>query len=277
MARRLLLLLLPLAAADVPMVREGLGMTSYSPIDTPAQNPWAAHCKAAKWNNGGKLVSSNNPGLISLLRPTHALARAPQTPRQKKLSGMAKELASQERWPQLNGTKLRFLWRWNGFMYNFARIEPLSVAAFIESVLRARPNDFVVDIGANQGTSGQSRSAQRYSMCFGYTSVLRTGFYTSLAARIAPSVRVAAVDMQPRCIDLVLCHLAANHVPHSPRVMTIDRYVAADDDAPVLQVPVRACDSMAAPTATAGRRPSGKLRGTQLRLNQVSDRRQSCS
>eukprot|EP00966_Prymnesium_polylepis_P244483 5654834-Prymnesium_polylepis.1 len=80
---------------------------------------------------------------------------------------------------------------------------------------------------------------------------------------------MTAVDMQPRCIDLVLCHLAVNGVPHSPRIAALNRYVAADEDAPPLQVPSRACDSMAAPTATGGRRPDGRFRGTQNRLNQT--------
>ena len=176
----------------------------------------------------------------------------------------------QDRWPQLNGTALRFLWRWNDYLYNFAQIEPLSVAAFIEGVLHARPNDFVVDVGANQGETRCCEPADCiHSITPGVLRFVTAGFYTSLAARIAPSVRVVSVDMQPRCIDLVLCHLAANHVPHSPRVAAINRYVAADENASALQVPIQACDSMAAPTATAGRRPNGKLRGTQIRLNQA--------
>eukprot|EP00966_Prymnesium_polylepis_P313878 7253288-Prymnesium_polylepis.1 len=99
--------------ASISAARQ-LGKTSYSPVDDAAKNPWAAHCSSARWTA---------PDL---------------TTRQRKLSGMAKALRKMNRWPQLNGTELRFMYRWDGFMNNFVQIEPLSVAAFIEAVRAAR-------------------------------------------------------------------------------------------------------------------------------------------
>ena len=155
------------------------------------------------------------------------------------------------RWPQLrNGTFiLRFLPGWISFMSNFVQVEPLSVTAFARAMLDAVLNDHVLDIGANMG------------------------FYTTLAADVSPkSVRLTAVEMQPRCIDIVRCHLWINGVadddPH--RVQTLNRYVThhEDENAPAVRVPKRACDTMASPTATAGRRPDGTLRSTQKLLDQ---------
>jgi FkbM family methyltransferase len=154
-------------------------------------------------------------------------------------------LRKTNRWPQLNGTDFWFLTGWINFMHNFVQIEALSVAAYLTAVLGAREGDHVVDVGAN------------------------AGFYTVLAAKMARNAYVTAVDMQPRCRDLVECHLALNRVPYSPRVRVMNRYVSDGHGAASspIRTPLRACNSMASPTAPGGRRPDGRLRQGQNRLN----------
>ena len=199
-------------------------------VGSPEVNPWFAHCEASLWND-----------------PVWAKRFPKDVKRVRELVPIRK----QNRWPQFNGTVLRFLFLWHTYMSNFVQVcpstrhlcaqralcgipgtcqwhsyhdhltitqvEPLSVAAYFEAIQRARPNDIVMDIGAN------------------------VGFYTTLAARFAPSVRVISVDMQPRCVDLIQCHLAGNDVPyHSSRVRVLNRYVAATEAAPPISVPVRA-------------------------------------
>ena len=180
-------------------------------------------------------------------------------------------LRKMTRWPQLlNGTLvLAFLPGWITYMDNFVQVEPLSVVAFAAAVQAAGSGDQILDIGSN------------------------LGFYTTLAATLSPpSVRVLAVEMQPRCVDIIQCHLWLNGVAHHPRVQILNRYVTASSSSsasssastsstlssysstatlsvpvsiPAVRVPRRTCDTMASPSATGGRSPDGTEKGTQKR------------
>lgn len=160
-------------------------------------------------------------------------------------------------WPQassalaaLAGTsRLHFPREWAPFVQHTRIVEPLTVAAFVAAIERAKRRSgrgWVVDIGAN------------------------LGYYTLLANRLAPSFQVFSVEMQPLCADVTACALFLNsgRPAGSSNVTLLNAYVSSQLGPPIA-VPSKACDTMASPTAVGGRRPGGALRGTSApkRLN----------
>jgi FkbM family methyltransferase len=97
---------------------------------------------------------------------------------------------------------------------------------------------------------------------------MNLGWYTLVASQIAPDMNVLGIDMQPRCVDVAACGLQLNSPsgPSPAKVEVLARYVSSVQG-PAVSVPSHACDTMASPSAVAGRRPNGKLRGTMSRLN----------
>jgi hypothetical protein len=126
------------------------------------------------------------------------------------------------------------------YMRNFDKIESLSVSAYVSAIDRARqarPQEqpYVMDLGSNMG------------------------YYSLLGAALG--ARVTAVEMQPRCVEIIECHLRINrHLSTVGSANVLNRFVTNDGGATPVRVPPDRCDTMASPSATRGRLPSGKLR-----------------
>ena len=154
-----------------------------------------------------------------------------------------------DKWTQLGNQTILFPKPWHHFVRHVYGIEPLSVAAFSDAIFRHRrehTSGWVLDVGVN------------------------LGWYTLLASTIAPDLRVLGVDMQPKCAEITKCGLQLNGRSLEARgdVQVLTKFVSSVDGPPI-QVPEKACDTMASPSAVAGRRPDGRLRGTMLRINQT--------
>lgn len=153
------------------------------------------------------------------------------------------------KWAQLGNQTLLFPKPWHNYVRHVYGIEPLSVGAFVNAItrhLRKHITGWVLDIGVN------------------------LGWYTVLASMIAPNLRVLGVDMQPKCAEITKCGLQLNSRKATAQggIQVLTKYVSSVDTPPI-QVPEGACDTMASPSAVAGRRPDGRLRGTMRRLNQT--------
>ena len=156
------------------------------------------------------------------------------------------------RWTQLKQTSynqtLLFPKPWHDKVRHVYGVEPLSVAAFVAAILahkqQVAASGWVLDIGMN------------------------LGWYTLLAANLAPELNVVSVDMQPKCADVVACGLRLNSGRHAmpPRVQLHTNFVSGTESGPI-QVPDHACAVMASPSAVAGRAPDGRLSEASHALN----------
>ena len=123
--------------------------------------------------------------------------------------------------------------------WHLSTVEALSVTGFVHAILQRSVTEhpaLVLDVGSN------------------------IGHYTLIAAALGASV--VAVDMQPICAHVTTCQLMRNNLSAD----VINAYVATSDSKP-LMVPIVGCNTMASPTAVAGRWPQGVLMKANYLLN----------
>jgi len=139
--------------------------------------------------------------------------------------GRAIHMRQDGRWPHLPS---RILFS-HGMPSHLMYIEPLSVHAYTSAIVSARRQVTALDIGSNVGA------------------------YAVFAALL--HAQVVAVDMQPRCVEMIRCNLKANKLVADVKL----GYVARDNVSELIKVPDDDCTTMASPTAVAGRYPHGLM------------------
>lgn len=139
---------------------------------------------------------------------------------------------------------------WAPFIKHVFHVEPLSVGAFVGAL------------------DHDQHSASSYHQGWVLDIGMNLGFYSVVAASLAPHLKLLSVDMQPKCAELTQCALQLTGLLPSENITLLNRYVTTKGS-DAINVPEQACDTMASPTAVAGRRPDGRLRGTMRRLNQT--------
>ena len=150
--------------------------------------------------------------------------------------------AKSTRWAPLVPSGLRLIKY--GLPVHLGQIEPLSVVAFTQAVARSPRGDLAVDVGSNHGA------------------------YSVFAAALG--AEVLAIDMQPMCARDTACNLLANNMQERARVLL--GYVTGNSAASPIAVPDDECESMASPSAVAGRWPHGAVQ-RKTRIIQGGDNR----